>query len=90
MIDYHDFVPKVIKPGGFLSNATYETLDDALRAANEWISKDKVDIVNIETVVLPNMHTSNAEGSNDVGLDVGGESDSTWHQFIRVWYRTEG
>ena len=44
------------------------------------------DVLNVETVVLPNIWSPYEEGSADVALGTSGEMPSHWHQFIRCWY----
>jgi len=89
MIAYRDFVPQQTKPAGFLSPAEHESFDAAVAAANAWLLENHVRVVNIETVVLPNIFSRFEEGSADSSLGTSGESPSHWHQFIRVWYQTE-
>jgi hypothetical protein len=86
MLRYQDFVPKVVKPAAFLSPAEHESFDAALVAANRWIKENEIHVVNVETVVLPNIWSRYEEGSRDSSLGTSGESPSFWHQFIRVWY----
>ena len=87
MIKFKDFVPEEMSEGGFFTAAKYEELNEALYRANEWILDQDIDVFNIETVVLPNMHDNYEEGSEDTDLRTSGEMGSTWHQFIRVWYQ---
>lgn len=89
MITYQDFVPRQTGAGGFLSFPTYENLDACVAEANQWIAANQVDVVNIETVLLPNMFRHGEEGTVDAHLKTSGEMHSTWHQFIRVWHRAE-
>ena len=86
MLRYHDFVPQMTKPPAFLSVGQYQPLDSALDAANRWIEENEVRVLNVETVVLPNIWSRYEEGSRDPALGTSGESPSHWHQFIRVWY----
>jgi hypothetical protein len=92
MIAYRDFAPQFAKPKGLaeslgLKEPAYETFDDALRAANDWIRADAIRVVNLETVVLPNIWSEGERGTTDVAL--GSFSGfATWYQFIRVWYQT--
>ena len=44
--------------------------------------------VTLETVVLPNIWHPYEEGTSDPSLRASGEMSSTWHQFLRCWYRT--
>ncbi len=87
MVEFKDFVPERIKKGGFLSGAKYQALEDKVREANEWAEANGKEIINIETVVLPNIWDSDEEGSEDVDILTSGTNSSTWHQFIRVWYK---
>ena len=90
LLKFKDFVPEIIaKPkyswkGG--SQTKYQTLMDALRAADTWlVNHSDVDLVNVETVVLPSIHSDKEEGTKDPELvaQTGGYPQS-WHQFIRV------
>jgi hypothetical protein len=55
---------------------------------NQWVHENQnLEVVNIETVVLPNIHDSQEEGSQDTELWTGGESSSQWYQLLRIWYR---
>jgi len=83
---YRDFVPKMTRPAAFLSPAEHESFDAALEAANHWIRQSGIRVINVETVVLPNIWSRYEEGSGDTVLGTSGESPSFWHQFIRVWY----
>jgi hypothetical protein len=82
-----DFVPRQIAAPGFLKPGEYESFDDALAAANRWLEDSGVELVSVETVVLPNIWSRWEEGPADVALATSGESPSRWHQFIRCWYR---
>lgn len=87
MISFKDFVPERIKKGGFLSGAKYQALEDKVKEANEWAESNGYQIVNIETVVLPNIWDTDEEGSEDVDILTSGTNSSTWHQFVRLWYK---
>lgn len=86
MIRYRDFVPRMLEAPGLFRSGDYESFSVALEAMNEWIRDEKVRLVNVETVVLPNIWSRWEEGSGDVALGTSGEMPSHWHQFIRCWY----
>jgi hypothetical protein len=88
MLHHRDFVPQMRDPGGFFTAAEYDSFDAAVSAAGQWIDTTGVDVVTVETVVLPNIHRAGEEGSGDPALRSSGEMSSSWHQFVRVWYRT--
>ena len=84
---FQDFVPKVIQPGGFLRPAAYESFAECVAEAGAWIQRHGIDVINVETVVLPNIRNPGEEGPADVELHASGEMFSHWYQFVRVWYR---
>lgn len=88
MIQYRDFVPEMLAAPKLFKAGEYESLEAAIEAANSWIKEYDVRIVNIETVVLPNIWSRYEEGTSDVALGTSGEMPSHWHQFVRVWYQT--
>ncbi len=94
-ISYHsmkfkDFVPAQLAKGGLFSKAEYESLQKLLQDLDDWIEQNpEIMVVNVETVVLPNIHAKREEGSEDPEL-IASEMDGTytrWHQFFRVWYK---
>lgn len=86
MIRYQDFTPQMLTPPGFLTHATYEPLQVALNTANVWTKENGIHVLNIETLLLPNIWSRYEEGPSDPALGTSGESPSQWHQVIRVWY----
>jgi hypothetical protein len=89
MIEFRDFVPKMVSEAAFFKAAEYESFAAAVTAANQWIRDERVKVINIETVVLPNIWSRWEEGSTDTSLGTSGEAPSHWHQFVRVWFRTD-
>lgn len=87
MLRYRDFAPKVVVEPGLFSAGQYESFDEALVAANQWIVSEKINLLNIETVVLPNIWSRWEEGTADGALGTSGDSPSRWHQVLRCWYR---
>lgn len=86
MLKYKDFVPKEISASGFFRAGEYESFDDAVAAANQWLAESRVRLIRIETVVLPNIHSRWEEGSGDASIRTSGDSPSQWHQFLRCWF----
>jgi hypothetical protein len=87
MIRFHDFVPQMLAPPGWFKEGDYESLEEAVAAANTWIAEDNIRIINVETVVLPNIWSRFEEGPTDTALSTSGDSPSRWHQFVRCWYQ---
>jgi len=86
MLRHQDFVPRMLTPQALFQPATFEPFEEALTEANLWIKENQIHVVNVETVVLPNIWNRWEEGTKDPALGTG-ESPVHWHQFIRVWYR---
>ena len=86
MIKCKDFVPEK-KKGGLFKAGSVQHFDEVLQEVDAWLAAEKVEVINIETVVLPNIHESDEEGSQDTELWTGGESSSKWYQLVRVWYK---
>ncbi|MEO1368702.1 MAG: hypothetical protein AAFX50_16125 [Acidobacteriota bacterium] len=84
---FKDFEPRELRAPVMWSEGEYEPLGHALARLNRWVDKSGVDVLNVETVTLPNMHRRHEEGSADPALTVNGEYYARWHQFFRVWYR---
>jgi hypothetical protein len=80
MIDQRDFIPKTLSKH-WLKGVQTESFDAAIVAANDWIDAENIDVINVETVVLPMAEDDETETSSISG--VGKEL----RQFIRIWYR---
>ena len=89
MLKYKDFVPNEIAAPGFFKEGEHETFDDAVIAANDWLASNKLTLISLETVVLPNIWSRWEEGSSDASLGTSSDAPSRWHQFIRCWYRDD-
>lgn len=87
MIKNKDFAPKITKKGGIFKSTQLENFQEIVNQMNAWIEEAKPDIINIETVVLPNIYDPDEEGSEDTMLGTGGQSNVLWYQFIRVWHK---
>lgn len=86
MIMFKDFTPPELSPASFFSRAVYANFQKAVDDANAWLAEENVRLVNIETVVLPNIDRPQEEGSTDSHLRTSGEISSYWRQVVRVWY----
>jgi len=86
MIGFADFAPRMLEESGFFKSARYESFEAALDAANQWVAENELRVINVETVVLPNMWDSAENGTEDPEIWTSGDISSNWYQFIRVWY----
>lgn len=91
-MNFKDFVPGSIESRGkFLGiefpQTTFESFDACVTAARDWVAQQGVEVINLETVVLPNIYEPTESGTTDTDLVASGEIRTHWYQFLRVWYR---
>jgi hypothetical protein len=84
-INYKDFFPTVVSSGFF--STEHEALSATVARVNEWAARASVRVINVETVVLPNVE--NAEEASKVGIRTSGKMSSYWYQVVRVWYEEQ-
>ena len=89
MYAFKDFAPPQLSEGTFFSGPSFATFSVAVETANAWIRETGVQVVHLETVVLPGIWNENEEGTEDGRLAVGGDTGG-WYQFVRVWYELPG
>lgn len=53
MIKYKDFAPRITERGPFGGPAKYESFPEVVSAVNQWIERTTIQVINVETVVLP-------------------------------------
>lgn len=82
---YKDFAPQVIRRGPFGGVIEVEAFSEAVSAANQWIENRSVQVMNIETVVLP--LNSNSTNHGAYGFTIVNGVAVNWYQCVRVWYR---
>ncbi len=89
MLSFTDFLPARLDPGDRRLRVGFSSLSTSVAAANEWLHENPdVEVINVETVVLPNMYQSREQGSTDAALQLRGQRGDVMYQFVRVWYRS--
>ena len=83
-IRYQDFLPKESSREGFFGGVDYASFDSCVDAMNHWLERNPVQVMRVETVMLPNIHNPNEEGSGDTELLT--TQTTNWYQFVRLWY----
>lgn len=90
MISFIDFAPGVTGPPAFLQAMEYERFETAVQAANAWLERNgrAIRLINIETVLLPNVWDSSEQGTGDAELATaeGQYGANHWYQIVRIWY----
>ncbi|MBA3470452.1 MAG: hypothetical protein H0T53_12505 [Herpetosiphonaceae bacterium] len=84
MLTLKDFIPQVQKK--LLGIPTdYESIHEVLTRVKRWIDREQIQVLNVETLLLP-MLPSEGEESPPARMNSVGNSMSTF-QIIRVWYQ---
>lgn len=94
MIQCKDFAPRITEQVPFGGAFEYESFSEVVSAVNQWSENTTTQVINVETVVLPDR----IEGTNDG--DYGLTVSNSFHpvmisqgvtincfQCVRVWYR---
>ncbi len=76
-IAYQDFTPAVTEEK--LLSTQYEALPSMVARANEWIRRQDIQVINLETVDM----SRGGETTNMVDNSAG----STGYRLLRVWYQ---
>ncbi|MGB7314166.1 MAG: hypothetical protein WA939_14645 [Nodosilinea sp.] len=94
MIKHKDFAPRITERGSFGGPSEYESFSEVVSAVNQWIENTPIQVINVETVVLPDRIEGTGDGDHGVttsnvfypvmisqGLAI------SCFQCVRVWYR---
>jgi len=83
-LQYKDFSPSAVEHKVF--STEYESFSEVVALANEWIRDSGVTVLNVETVVLPNLQE--AKNTAQV-MKTTGQSGCCLFQVLRVWYDSD-
>ena len=81
-LQFRDFVPAYAKARAHGEPGLCDDIASAVTAAGQWIHDEQIDVVNVETVVLPDIHRQG--GASEGQLAAG---DGLWYQLVRVWFK---
>ncbi|MBD1919399.1 hypothetical protein [Leptolyngbya sp. SLC-A1] len=68
MIQCKDFAPRIIERRPFGGASEYESFSEVVSAVNRWIESTTIQVINVETVVLPDRIEGTSDG--DYGVTV--------------------
>lgn len=88
MIAFRDFLPptQVERSAWKGDSFAAAPLSQIIPTINAWIASEGIDVVNIETVVLPSLFSPQEDGTTD-DSHLRAYNVTDWHQVVRVWYR---
>lgn len=81
IIQYKDFSPSAVEHKVF--STEYESFSEVVAHANEWIRDSGATVLNVETVVLPNLQEVK---DTSQAVTIMKHSGSYMFQVVRVWY----
>jgi hypothetical protein len=85
-IAFKDFRPRETAPARPpYVDAAFAPFETAVEEANEWIRRSGVDVIHVETLVLPSLELADVTGSTFPRINV--YAQSSWYQLVRLWYR---
>lgn len=94
MISCKDFAPRITKRRTFDGTAEYESFSEVVSAVNQWSENRTIQVINVETVVLPDSLESTSDGVYGVAVSHGvypvmASQGLTINCFqcVRVWHR---
>ncbi len=90
-IRFRDFAPDWKQKVLGLAIGGRQTMDTVLEATNAWIAREQVDVLSIETLILPQSaaEQSSTSAHDDVRYNIGMfELTAQRVQVVRVWYRS--
>lgn len=85
-IVYRDFLPQETPRGGLFGGVDFSSFDSCVTEMNQWLEQNPMNVIHVETVTLPNIHSVAEDGSRDTELHA--SSHTVWYQFVRLWYTT--
>jgi hypothetical protein len=83
-INYRDFIPTELSRT--VLTVRYEDIPTLVSRINEWVEDQRIDVINMETVVFP-MDNVRPEFENESMFQGYRESPSKNFQVVRVWFR---
>lgn len=94
MIKYKDFAPRITERGPFGGPAEYESFSEVVSEVNQWIASTTIQVINVETVVLPDRIEGTSDGVYGVTTSnafypvmISQGVTVNCFQCVRVWYR---
>jgi hypothetical protein len=89
-----NFAPRITKRGPFGGPAEYESFSEVVSTVNQWIDNGTIQVINVETVVLPDRLEGTSDSVYGVTVSNGVYPVTTssgitinCFQCVRVWYR---
>jgi len=88
MLAFKDFVPFIEKREGVYVHNQMEGFEKAVAEADDWMKKEGILPLHVETVVVPSLGAKDETTSPRFGHPPAtGSTFQWWFQFVRIWYQ---
>ena len=90
MLGYKDFAPQSLAGAADVQSGSYADIQDAVDAAKRWIEANGIDVVTIETIVVPvyaSAFTAELLDDDAPTPPPAPLLPTGWQQFVRCWFR---
>jgi len=89
MYKFKDFRIETYEEQTFMKDASFEDTEQVLLRINSWVEENELVLLNIETLLIPNMFHRSNERTSTKGFFATNPSSQkvTWYQVFRVWYQ---
>ncbi len=88
MLKFKDFVPFIEKREGVYAKNQMEGVEKAVAEADDWLKKEGILPLHVETVVVPGLGAEEETRSPRFGCPPAlGSTFPWWFQFVRIWYQ---
>ena len=94
IIQCKDFAPRITEQGPFGGASEYECFSKVVSAVNQWLESTTIQVINVETVVLPDHLEGTSDGVYGVTVSngvypvmVSQALTINCFQCVHVWYR---
>ena len=87
MINFQDFFPEVAETDMFGQPKMYESMKSVMVKVNQWMVDRGIDLISIETLILPIRSVHKNRLINETETLVTGHDSVRRFQVVRVWYK---
>jgi hypothetical protein len=91
MFNFKDFTIQVTQQATKKTDPQFEPLEETMIRLNAWIEENDVTVLNVETLLMPNIFDNiNSRTSSNGAFEMvesGSFKRNWWYQIFRVWYQ---
>ena len=85
MIKYKDFSPEITRANILGAVKESDSFELVVKQVNIWVGSNPIKVINIETILFPNLHLQPKMADLENGVMTVGQGHNIF-QCVRVWY----